>query len=99
LSQIEASPEDCLVRNILSKWYEGKVCAWCGRPFGEIEWAGRKPALLGTNGISIEWNDVSADALLDTLAAASPVCFACHMATKLVREHPDLAIDRSRPRE
>jgi hypothetical protein len=26
LKQIEASPEDCLVRTILVKWYEGKRC-------------------------------------------------------------------------
>jgi len=33
LSQIEASPEGCLVRHILTGWYQGKVCAWCGRPW------------------------------------------------------------------
>ena len=98
LSQIEASPEGCLVRNILTKWYEGKVCAWCGQPFGEIDWAGRQPALLGADGVSVEWSEVPADKLHGTLAAASPVCFACHMANRLVREHPELAIDRARPK-
>jgi len=71
LSQIEASPGECLVRNILTKWYEGKVCAWCGQPFGEIDWAGRKPALLGADGVSIEWSEVPAERLQETLAAAS----------------------------
>jgi hypothetical protein len=99
LSQIEASPEGCLVRNILTKWYEGKVCAWCGLPFGEIDWAGRKPAMLGADGASVEWSEVPADTLHETLAAAYPVCFACHMANKLVREHPELAVDRARPKE
>ena len=89
LSQIAASPEDCLVRNILTKWYEGKTCAYCGQPIGEIDWAGRKPALLRADGVSVEWSEVPADKLYETLAAASPVCFACHMANKLVREHPD----------
>jgi hypothetical protein len=28
------------------------------------------------------------------LAAALPVCFACHMANTLVREHPELAVKR-----
>src|SRR5689334_8242766 len=36
LFQIERTPEDCLVRNILIHWYEGKNCVWCGRPIGEI---------------------------------------------------------------
>ena len=86
------------MRNILTKWYDGKVCAWCGQPFGEIDWASRKPALLGADGVSAEWSDVPADKLDETLAAASPVCFACHMANTLVREHPELAIDRARPK-
>ena len=99
LRQVEASPEGCLVRNILTKWYEGKVCAWCGQPFGEIDWAERKPALLGADGVSVEWSEVPADKLNETLAAASPVCFTCHMANTLVREHPELAVDRARPSE
>ena len=87
------------MRNILTKWYVGKVCAWCGQPFGEIDWAERKPALLGADGVSVEWSEVPADKLNETLAAASPVCFTCHMANTLVREHPELAVDRARPSE
>jgi len=68
-------------------------------PLGNIDWAGRKPALLGADGVSVEWSEVPADKLPETLAAASPVCFACHTANKLVREHPELALDRARPRE
>jgi hypothetical protein len=35
--------------------------------------------------------------LPETLAAAKPICFACHMAQTLVREHPELVVDRHRP--
>ncbi|HYW48089.1 MAG TPA: hypothetical protein VE959_34820 [Bryobacteraceae bacterium] len=94
LSQIQASPEDCLVRNILLNWYRGKVCASCGHPFADIEWS-HKPALLTAGKVSLEWNQVSADKLFEVLAASQPLCFACHMANTLVREHPDLAVDRS----
>jgi hypothetical protein len=97
LAQIEASPEDCLVRNILVKWYDGKSCSSCGRPFGEIEWTGAKPALRSADNSLVEWSEIPAERLQDTLATATPICFACYMATRLVREHPDLAIDRSRP--
>jgi hypothetical protein len=38
LSQIEAAPHDCLVRTILTKWYQGKACVYCHRPFDEINW-------------------------------------------------------------
>ena len=95
LTQIESQPEACLIRNILMKWYEGKVCASCRLPFGEISWAGAKPAVIRADKVYVEWNDVSAEQLSETLATGLPVCFACHMANKLVREHPDLAVPRS----
>ncbi|HTX34204.1 MAG TPA: hypothetical protein VME43_04255 [Bryobacteraceae bacterium] len=94
LSQIQAAPQDCLVRNILSRWYQGKSCAWCGRPFDAVEWDIRKPALRDASGVSLEWTAIPADRLTDTLATAQPVCFACHLANTLVREHPELAIER-----
>jgi hypothetical protein len=97
LSQIEAAPQDCLVDHILTQWYQGKTCASCGRPFGKIDWSVQKPALLSADKISVEWQQVPAEKLTETLETALPVCFACHMAGILVREHPDLVTDRSRP--
>src|SRR5689334_22081939 len=95
LTQVAASPEDCLVRNILAKWYEGKACASCGRPIGEIDWSGSKPALLGVGKVSMAWKQVPAEKLHEVLAASLPLCFACHMANTLVREHPEQVVDRS----
>ena len=65
------------------------------KPFGEIEWSGQKPALVRADKTSVEWSRVPAEQLTETLETASPVCFACHMANTLVRERPDLVIDRS----
>ncbi len=98
LSEIALSPEDCLVRNILENWYEGKTCASCGQVFGSIEWSAAKPALLLPNQVSTEWSKIAAEALRDTLETARPVCFACHTANAMVREHPELVVDRSRNR-
>src|ERR1019366_6374120 len=36
LQQIEVDPENCLVWNIVSKWYEEKKCAICQKNFGAI---------------------------------------------------------------
>lgn len=94
LAQIEAAPEACLVRNILAEWYRGKVCASCGQPFGEIRWDVQKPALVLADKKTVECSEVSAEHLPEILQAALPVCFACHMANTLVREHPELALDR-----
>jgi len=95
LAQIEAAPQDCLVRNILAKWYAGKRCAICGRPFSEIQWIGQQPALHLADKKTVEWSQVPPERLTETLETASPVCFACHMANTLVREHPELVTDRS----
>jgi len=96
LSQVEGAPDDCLVRNILVLWYTGKRCANCGQPFGEIPLAGAKPAVLCADKVSVEWSEIPADRLRETLAAAAPICFACHMGNMLVREHPELVVDRRR---
>jgi hypothetical protein len=95
LSQVEASPENCLVRNILVKWYAGKACALCGRPFGEISLGGAKPAVLRSSRISVEWSAIPAEQLQETLTAAEPICFACHLGNTMVREHPELVVDRT----
>ena len=99
MSQIAASPEDCLVRNIVARWYEGKACVFCGRLFGPIEWTAAEPALLQGNRISVEWSQIPAEKVSETLAVAQPVCPACHLANKMVREHPELVVDRSPARK
>ena len=96
VSQIEESPEGCLVRGILAEWYRGKSCACCGQVFGQIEWQIQKPALLSADKVFVEWSQIAAERLQETLEAALPVCFACHMANTLIREHPGLVTDRSR---
>jgi len=95
LGQIAASPEDCLVRNIVSHWYEGRACAFCGRPFGSIDWTAAGPAVLDAGGAEVEWSQVPAEKLTETLAAAQPVCAACHLANRMVKEHAGLVADRS----
>lgn len=97
LAMIEASPENCLVRNILTEWYQGKACACCGRPFGEIRWSVQKPALITADKNSVEWSRIPAENLREILETALPVCFGCHMANTLVREHPELVVDRGAP--
>jgi hypothetical protein len=96
LGEILAAPEDCLVRNILTKWYEGKTCVSCGRPIGDISAGAAKPAVIRADSISVEWSEIPAEQLEETLSAARPICFACHMASKMVREHQELVIDRSK---
>src|SRR5512140_986836 len=37
IAQIEAAPEDCLVRTVLTKWYAERNGVVCGRALGNID--------------------------------------------------------------
>jgi hypothetical protein len=96
LLEVELSPEGCLVRNILTDWYQQKNCAYCGNKFEEIQWLDRKPALLSPDGLTVEWRDVPAEKVPAILATHLPVCWDCHITKTFCREHPDMIVDRSR---
>ena len=98
LAEIAAAPEDCLVRKIAAKWYRGKRCAVCGIEIGAIEWGPSQPAVILSDKNTVQWKEVSADVLTETLESALPVCFGCHLANRLVREHPELVTERNSPR-
>lgn len=96
LLQVELSPEDCLVRNILTNWYADKYCVSCGKRIGEIHWLEYKPALLSPEGKTIEWSEFPAEQLPGVLSTHFPVCWDCHITETFCREYPELIIDRSR---
>lgn len=93
LQVIEHSPEDCLVRTILTKWYRGASCRLCGRDVGEIRWSEHRPALLGPDRKTREWDEVPAQELPSVLKTHGPVCWDCHMAETFRAAHPELVLD------
>lgn len=94
LSQIELAPEDCLVRNVAARWYEGKSCALCHRPIGNVDWLARRPALLDRKHRTVQWDEVPPEHLPTLFNLYRPVCWDCHVAESFRREHPDLVVDR-----
>jgi hypothetical protein len=94
LAQVRAAPEACLVRKILSDWYVGKACFYCGRPFGTIHWHDHEPALLGPSGTTVAWKQVPVERMLEMLFSYRPICWSCHVAESFRREHPHLVADR-----
>lgn len=92
--QIELAPENCMVRSMMAKWYEGKACVYCGRPFEGIGLMDHQPALLNLGGMTVEWGDVPPEELYDALTTHLPVCWNCHVAETFRREHPDLVVER-----
>ena len=100
LGQIVSAPEDCLVRNIFTKWYEGKTCAFCGKALGEIDWLDHKPALMSPERVTLEWKEIPAEKVPVVLQTHMPVCWDCHIAETFRRRYPELFVDRSwKPRE
>ena len=95
LSQIEAAPDDCLVRSIVAKWYEGKSCTLCGKELGNLDWAQHRPCLLTPGQRTVEWKDVAPEAVPEVLKTHKPVCWDCHVAETFRREHPELVTDRN----
>jgi hypothetical protein len=97
LLQLEMADEKCLVRSVLEKWYRDKACAFCGRPFDQIDLIDHKPALLNPEGVTVEWQQIPVSAVMEAMANYLPVCWNCHIAQTFRREHADLVVDRSLP--
>jgi hypothetical protein len=95
ISQIEKSPEDCLLRSIFIRWYHDKSCTICGKPFGKIDWTEHKPAIIGPDGKTMAWAEVVPDQVHEVLDSHLPICWDCHIASAFRREHPDLVVDRN----
>jgi hypothetical protein len=94
LSQLGADPHNCLVWTKVVDWYRGRSCAYCRKPFGELNWHDHRPALLGTDGKTEQWSEVAAETLPEIFATHLPVCWSCHIAQTFRREHPERVIDR-----
>ena len=94
LSQIEASPEGCLVRNILANWYTDRFCAFCRKGFGSMERGVRKAALLTPDGRTLEWADIRPETVHAVLATHQPVCWDCYIAKEFHDRFPELVTER-----
>jgi hypothetical protein len=95
LQQIALAPEGCLVRTIVTQWYAGKACALCGQIIREVDWLGHKPALLDPERKTVYWDAIPAERLPEVFASHAPVCWDCHIAETLLREHPEVVTVRS----
>jgi hypothetical protein len=98
LAQIEKAPVDCLVRSVLTRFYEGQSCALCGRRFGAINWHDHKPALLAPEGQTLEWSEIAPASIPEVLGTHRAVCWNCHISEGFRRKFPDRYIDAP-PRE
>ena len=94
LAQVHADPKNCLVWNIVAEWYKGKSCAYCQKPFTEMHWHDRHPALLSPERIAKQWNEIPPETLPQVFETYLPVCWDCYIAETFRRQNPDRVLDR-----
>jgi hypothetical protein len=94
LQQIEVDPQNCLVWNIVSKWYEGKKCVLCHKPIGPLHHLDHAPAVLGPDLQTSEWKHIRPEQLPQIFETCQPVCWNCHVTETFRRLHPELVTDR-----
>jgi hypothetical protein len=94
LQQVEADPDNCLLWNIVSNWYEGQNCVYCHQRFGPLQHLDHAPALLAPDGTTAEWNEFRPEQLPDVFSTFQPVCWNCHVAETFRHVHPELVTDR-----
>ena len=99
LSQIAASPNGCLLRNIVASWYAGKSCVECRRPIRTIVWHEAPPAVRTPDGASHEWIDFAPEELPRLFETAQPLCWYCNNVNELARLRPGYIVRRERPAE
>ncbi len=94
LQQIEIDPQNCLVWNIVSNWYEGKSCVFCRKQIGPLHHIDHVPALLGPDHVTVEWKLIRPQQLMEVFESHRPVCWNCHVTESFRRLHPELVVNR-----
>lgn len=94
LVDLDVAPDECLVSGVLMRWYKGKTCVYCGKPFEELHWIDHKPALRSSDGELVTWNEVPIANLMTVLETHMPVCWNCYIAQSFRLDHPDLVVYR-----
>jgi len=89
LGQIEKSPDGCLVKSLVVQWYEGKACAFCGKPIEAGGLADHAPALVRPDGATVLWKDLRPEQLPEVFRTHRAACWNCHVVESVVRKHPE----------
>lgn len=94
LKQVHDQPDDCMVRTMVARWYEGKSCAICGRAIKLADWHFENPAVLGPDGAPRQWSSFAAEELPGVFATHRAVCGNCYLNEGFRAAHPELVSDR-----
>jgi len=76
LTHIDPTPEN--IERLLSKWYQGKTCAICGRALTPADWRRSRLAVLNQQHRLFELRHMHLDELQLALKNKRPLCWNCH---------------------
>ena len=94
LIQLDVAPAKCLVSGVLRRWYDFKLCIYCGKVFHQIQLTDHKPALQSPTGELVEWDAVLLENIQMVMDTYSPVCWDCNIDQSFHRDHPELVVYR-----
>ncbi len=94
VQQVQAAPDDCLLRTILVRWYSDQACALCGKGFGPVSWRDHLPALVTAEGQILIWSEIEPETVFQALGAHRPVCWDCQVAETFRKQYLDRVNDR-----
>lgn len=94
LTEVEESPESCLVRTMLQRWYQTRTCAYCRKPFGPVHWHDHKPGLRSPEGHLREWSGIPPETVPEVLRTHQAVCWNCLVTEGFRARFPQLVVDR-----
>jgi hypothetical protein len=86
LAQVNPSPEN--VDRLLTKWYEGKICAICERSLSASDWRRSRLALLNEQNKLFELRHMHLEDLQSTLQHMRPLCWNCHQEERVQQAAP-----------
>jgi hypothetical protein len=90
----EAAEAGSTTRAIVERALIGKPCAFCGKRLERVAFLDHYAALLQPDRTTIEWPEIPAEHMRESLMTQPPVCWDCHVAETFRRQYPELVTDR-----
>lgn len=88
--EVEGNPLATLVWSHFQRWYAGESCALCGKPFEKVSSRFHRPALMGPDRLTHEWDEVPAKDVAEALTSSKRICWSCHIRETFLRLYPDI---------
>ena len=92
-----SQPHDRATTRLLTRFFDGKVCAICKRPIPPVHRMGLKPGLLNpATRETHSWDEIPNADLATALETYLPLCSECEVTESFRQRFPDRVVDNDR---